>query len=161
MDRDRLLRIYLNDHLALATGLVDVAERSLKSNQREPFRSVLEAAHRTALDQHRALLTAMDDLGVERSRLKERTASLMEKAGRLKLNGRLTRYSPLSRVLENEGLSALLELQRSLWAHLEELGERDPRIDRKECSRLAKDCESSIDALRASRAAAVQEAFGT
>ena len=38
--------------------------------------------------------------------------------GRLKLNGRLVRYSPLSRVYELQALIVLVELKRSLWESL-------------------------------------------
>ena len=46
----------------------------------------------------------MQDLGFGGDRLKNVGAWTLEKAGRLKLNGELTSYSPLSRVVELEGL---------------------------------------------------------
>jgi hypothetical protein len=49
-----------------------------------------------------------------------------EKAGRLKLNGRIVRRSPLSTVVELEGLAAGILLKRSLWTSLEAL--QDPRL---------------------------------
>jgi len=42
----------------------------------------------------------MEELGVSRSRLKPAGAWVLEKLGRVKLNGQLRGYSPLSRLLE-------------------------------------------------------------
>lgn len=47
-------------------------------------------------------------------------AKLAERLGRLKLNGRLRGYSPLSRVLELEGLAAAVGAKLQLWNALEE-----------------------------------------
>jgi hypothetical protein len=43
-----------------------------------------------------------------------------EKVGRLKPNGHLTTYSPLSRLLELEGLAGGIEMKRALWLALQE-----------------------------------------
>jgi hypothetical protein len=46
----------------------------------------------------------------------------------LKLNGQLTGYSDLSRLLEVEGLSLGVEGKLSLWESLKELAPSDPRL---------------------------------
>jgi hypothetical protein len=52
-----------------------------------------------------------------------------ERLGLLKLNGRIVSYSPLSRVLELEGLGLLVAFNGSLWRTLGE-AERAERSSR-------------------------------
>ncbi len=47
----------------------------------------------------------------------------VERVGRLKLNGRLVGYSPLSRVLELEALMSGVQAKRGLWRALRQSGE--------------------------------------
>ena len=57
----------------------------------------------------------MTTLGVGPDRFKVAGAWAGEKAGRLKLNGHLTSYSPQSRVIELEGLVVGVTGKRCLW----------------------------------------------
>jgi hypothetical protein len=49
-----------------------------------------------------------------------------ERLGRFKLNGQLTGYSPLSRLLELEGVVLVAEAQRALWTGLREVAPHEP-----------------------------------
>jgi hypothetical protein len=69
----------------------------------------------------------MHRLGVSRDPLKIGAGWLAEKLGRLKLNGRLFDYSPLSRVVEMEALIAGTMARLSLWRTLAAAAE--PRLD--------------------------------
>ena len=60
----------------------------------------------------------MEAVDAGRDRVKVTAAWVGEKAGRLKPNGQLTGYSPLSRVVELEGLSLGIEGKRLLWVSL-------------------------------------------
>lgn len=72
----------------------------------------------------------MAHLDISRDRVKPLLARLGERLGRLKLNGRLTGYSPLSRVLELEILSSMIGGKLQLWNALEQsFGETLPRFD--------------------------------
>jgi hypothetical protein len=53
----------------------------------------------------------------------------MAKLGRLKLNGQLRGYSPLSRLLELEGLGMGITGKLGLWKSLAELGIEQPGFD--------------------------------
>ncbi|HEX2258878.1 MAG TPA: hypothetical protein VHJ40_03950 [Actinomycetota bacterium] len=55
------------------------------------------------------------------SRVKVAAVRLGERLGRLKLNGRLLRYSPLSRVVELEGLYLVSHMRLMLWQALGQL----------------------------------------
>ena len=63
----------------------------------------------------------MKELGVARSRIKPAIGWLREKLGRLKPNGQLRGYSPLSRVVELELLLLGITGKLRLWALLDEL----------------------------------------
>jgi hypothetical protein len=70
----------------------------------------------------------MTALGAERSALKPAAAWVLEKAGRLKLNGQIRGYSPLSRLVELEGLEAGVSGKRALWQALSSAFDGDPRL---------------------------------
>jgi hypothetical protein len=113
---DRFLAIYLNDHLAGATLGVELARRLRSSNRGDPemggpltrLSAEIEADFET-------LNRLMERLEIGRSTIKPALARLGERLGRLKLNGQLRGYSPLSRVLELEALSAGIGGKLQLW----------------------------------------------
>jgi hypothetical protein len=115
-----LLAIYLNDHLAGATVGVELARRLRGSNEDDPeFGTVLAEVCAEVEADRETLKAAMDRLGVGQSRLKPLAAVLGERLGRLKLNGRMWGYSPLSRLDELELLQIGVAGKRRLWRALE------------------------------------------
>lgn len=131
MISSELIPIYLNDHLAGATGGVELARRIRGSNREEPaFAEPLTRICREIEEDREALEAVMDRLEISRDPLKPIGAWVGEKIGRLKPNGRLRGYSPLSRVLELEGLAMGITGKMGLW---EALRDRDtaapPGID--------------------------------
>ena len=121
-ERHRLLGIYLNDHFGGSTGGVEMARRSRDANDGTDFGPPLTVICREIEEDRATLETVMEELGIDRSRLKPALAWLGEKVGRLKPNGRLRGYSPLSRVLELEGLSMGIVGKTELWRTLSGLG---------------------------------------
>jgi hypothetical protein len=115
-----LLAIYLNDHLAGATAGVELARRLQASNEddRELGPALAEICAEVETDRE-TLKAVMDRLGVDQSKLKPAAAVLGERLGRLKLNGRLWGYSPLSRLDELELLQIGVVGKRRLWRALE------------------------------------------
>src|SRR4051794_27409693 len=110
-----LLPIYLNDHLAASTLGRDLARRAAGSNQGTEFGDFLtDLAGQIEADRAQ-LEDVMARLDVKPDPLKIGGAWLAEKVGRLKLNGRLLSYSPLSRVVEIEALIAGVHGKRALW----------------------------------------------
>lgn len=115
-----LLAIYLNDHLAGATLGVELARRLRDSNRDVPeFGPALSGICAEIEADRETLKVTMDRLGAGRSRLKPPLAVLGERLGRLKLNGRLRGYSPLSRLDELEFLQLGVAGKRRLWRALE------------------------------------------
>lgn len=116
---DQLLSIYLNDHFAGSVAGVELARRARGANQGSELGLALsEICGEIEADQA-TLGELMDRLGVERSRVKPAGAWLGERLGRLKLNGQLRGYSPLSRLVELEGLCAGVGAKTMLWKTLE------------------------------------------
>jgi hypothetical protein len=117
---EKLLAIYLNDHLAGATAGVELARRLRASNEADPSFGPELAEICAEIEADRETLVAiMDRLGVGQSRIKPIAAVFAERLGRLKLNGRLWGYSPLSRLDELELLQLGVTGKRRLWRALE------------------------------------------
>lgn len=96
---DKLLSIYLNDHLAGAAAGLELARRTLSNNEGTSYESFLRDLVQAIEEDKTELESLMDTLGISHDRLKQGAAWVAEKAGRLKLNGQLTGYSPLSRLV--------------------------------------------------------------
>ena len=150
-----LLPIYLNDHLAAATAGVDLAKRSAGSNAGTEFGEFLHDFAAEA-DAHRNLLEdVMARLEISRDQVKIGAGWLAEKLGRLKLNGRLVEYSPLSRVIELEGLMAGSNARRNLWRTLAAAAPGEPRIADIDFVQLIESAEQSVAKLEELHAHAV------
>jgi hypothetical protein len=120
-DPDRLLAIYLNDHLAGATLGVGLVRRLRSSNRGDAEFGEPLAKICTEIEQDReTLIRLMDRLDVDRNPVKPALARIAERLGRLKLNGQLRGYSPLSRVLELEVLATGIGGKLQLWNALEQ-----------------------------------------
>ncbi len=154
-----LLKIYLNDHLAGATAGVELARRTLRENRGNPVGQYFETFV-PELEEDRATVEAiLLALGQPQDLLKQGIGWMVEKLGRLKLNGRLTRYSPLSRVLELEGLCIGSEGRLSMWRSLRTLASRDERLGRFDFEALIARAEVQLRALERLRQQASDEAF--
>ena len=115
-------------------------------------------ADEIAADQ-KALEGVMDDLGFGTDRIKDIGAWALEKAGRLKLNGQITGYSPLSRVVELEGLLTGITAKIALWVALLQIAAEDPRLDAARIERLRERGESQRTTVEELRQRAAREAF--
>jgi hypothetical protein len=115
VSRDRYLPIYLND----ATAGVELARRLYANNEANEALgpALLRLSSEIEADRE-TLEEVLDRLGVARSRVKPVGAWLLERLGRLKPNGHVRSYSPLSRVLELEGLAMGVVGKTELWRGL-------------------------------------------
>jgi hypothetical protein len=154
---DDRLSIYLNDHLAGATAGVELARRVAGSNRSTSYGPVLERLAEEIEEDRRTLEDIMERLSVRRDRLKVALAWSGEKAGRLKLNGELLRYSPLSRLEELEGLALGVEGKLALWQTLSDTYGDDSRlrgIDFEELIKRARSQRRRLERQRRRAAAA-------
>jgi hypothetical protein len=127
--RPELLAIYLNDHLAGSTGGVELARRTRSSNEGTEFAEPLAGLCREIEGDRESLEAVMEELGVGRSRVKPALGWLGEKLARVKPNGQVRGYSPLSRVIELEGLVLGITGKLRLWQLLAELVGEDAAAD--------------------------------
>ncbi len=121
-----LLATYLNDHLAGSTAGLELARRARGSNEGTPLGDYLAEVAAEIEEDRETLGEVMQAVGAGRDKVKVAAAWAGEKAGRLKLNGRLLSYSPLSRLVELEGLALGVTGKLALWRLLRELA--DPRL---------------------------------
>jgi hypothetical protein len=118
---NRYLGIDLNDHLAGAAGGVELARRLRSSNSGEAeFGAPLARICGEIEEDRETLIRLTDRLGIKRDPFKPALAKVAERLGRLKPNGHLRTYSPLSRVLELEVLASGIGGKMQLWNALEE-----------------------------------------
>ena len=114
----KYLPIYLNDHLAGSVVAVQLARRLERENRGSEYHAPLQRLAREINDDRRSLQDLMKRLGVRGDPVKLLASVAGEKLGRFKLNGELTRYSPLSRLEELELLSLGVEGKLALWRAL-------------------------------------------
>jgi hypothetical protein len=112
------LATYLNDHHAASVGAVQLARRVAASNRGTPYGEVLATLASEIEEDREALALIMQRLGIRMDRVKATVAWSAEKLGRLKLNGQVTGYSPLSRLEELEILELGVTGKLLLWEAL-------------------------------------------
>jgi hypothetical protein len=153
----RLLAIYLNDHLAAATGGLELVRRAARSNEGSPLGEFLAELAVEIEEDRDQLRKLMAELGIREDRIKVAAGWSGEKLGRLKLNGRLRGYSPLSRVVEIEGLQIGVNAKLEMWRTVGRVaGAKARRVD---LERLAKRAERQRRQLAARHKTAAAEAF--
>ena len=149
---DKLLRIYLQDHLAGSTGGARARPPRARRTRAPTYGDALAKLADEIEADRRALESIMDDLGFGADRAKNLAFWAAEKAGRLKPNGQLTGYSPLSRMVEIEGLLTGVNGKLSLWRALLEIAADEPRLDADRLSACVERAESSWRRRGAARA---------
>lgn len=154
-----LLGIYLNDHLAGATGGLELFRRSAKAQRGSDAGDTLERLSAEVAQDREALLAIMTSLGVPVRRYKVYAGWIGEKVGRLKLNGHLLDRSPLSSVLELEALRLGVEGKAAGWRTLRTLAERDPRLDSARLDDLISRALAQAEALEERRVQAASQVF--
>ncbi|MBA2950561.1 hypothetical protein H1D24_33455 [Streptomyces sp. PSKA28] len=127
--RQRMLGIYLNDHLAGATGGVELARRMVQEHRGSAYGPDLENLATEISQDRQTLLRLMASLDVPVRRYKVCGAWVGEKVGRLKPNGRLLRRSGLTAIVELEALRIGVEGKALLWRSLLTAAARDSRLD--------------------------------
>ena len=158
--RHDLLGIYLNDHLAGATGGLELARR-VAASHRGPGAG--DAVQRLAAEvaQDRATLEdIMDALGIPVRGYKVYAAWIGEKAARLKLNGYLLARSPLSGLEELEMLRLGVEGKAAGWRTLRVLAETDKRLDPRRLDELISRARRQADLLEELRVRAAGQVIG-
>ena len=154
-----LLSIYLNDHLAGATAGLELARRAAASNRGSDYGRFLDELAEEIRTDRESLLEIMRSLDVGVDRVKVSAAWAAEKLGRLKLNGRVFGYSPLSRVVELEGLTLGVTGKLAMWRSLDKLEPARPELSKSTLASLIARAEHQLEGLEAQRLSAVTAAL--
>jgi hypothetical protein len=156
-DAHTRLATYLNDHLGGSATGRELARRTLSENRGNEYGVVLEDVVRQIEEDVESLLELMRRVDVEPDRVKEALGWAGEKLGRLKLNGQLLGYSPLSRLVELEALMLGISGKLAMWQALRVALADDPRlagVDLEQLVERARDQRKTVEGLR--RRAAVE-----
>jgi hypothetical protein len=159
LTNNKMLAIYLNDHLATEVAIVELAKRCSSSNESTPLGDFLNQLV-GQLEADRALLAeTLGALGMRVNPVKQAAGWMAEKVGRLKPNGQLTGYSPLSRLIELEALSAGVERKLAVWRSLQLVASSDRRLGGLDFDDLIDRTAGQHEALENHRVEAVRQAL--
>jgi len=116
-----MLALYLRDHHALLVAMGELANRMDTPARSDGQQAFAARLGRAASDDRASVEELLRRLDSAPSQVRHAAAWSFEKVGRLKLNGRFARSSPLAAVTELEGCKFLLESDRALWSGLAHL----------------------------------------
>ena len=159
MANDKYLAIYLNDHLAGSVVGVELAKRIAGENRDSSFSRELAQLAEEIEEDRASLRELMGRLDVSADPIKMGGAWVAEKLGRLKLNGELLHYSPLSRMEEFEMLSLGVEGKAAMWRALNASVADDPRLRDWDFETLHERAAAQRTTLEDLRVRAAREAF--
>lgn len=154
----RRLAIYLDDHLAGATAGLALARRAARNNREHPVGVQLRRLVDELEYDRSVLLSLRRSLGLA-SPLKRIGALGMERVARLKPNGQLVGYSPLSRLEELEGLCAGIDGKLALWHALAAARAAHPALAELDTEALSARAERQRSGLEPARREAARAAF--
>jgi len=158
-DQMELLSIYLDDHWAGAAAGASVAKRMLRQNRNTRWAEDL-AWLREQIESDRSTLSELRKrLQVSGGKTKRRLAVAVERISRLKPNGRMVRYSPLSRVLEAEAMMSGITGKQRLWAALRHGQPMAVDLSGFDFEKLERRAEEQIEMLRTFHHEAAAVAF--
>ncbi|NLF90387.1 MAG: NAD-dependent epimerase/dehydratase family protein [Corynebacterium marinum] len=116
-----LLGLYLSDHLTGATAGVNRIERMAEDFVDTPVYADLASLADEIRADRELLRIIIDDLGFPRRPYRQAAAWAAERAGRLKLNGRVVQRSPMTLLLEAELMRSAVAGKKGVWETLREL----------------------------------------
>ncbi len=117
--QQKLLTVYLSDHLAGATGAIQRLTQMTSQDAHLSVREELIALTSEVRDDRSVLLGMIRKIGVQPQRHKAVAGRFGEVLGRLKRNGRVWSRSPLTPLIEIEAIQAGVAGKLSLWQSLE------------------------------------------
>ena len=156
---DEFLGIYMNDQLALGMLWREVAQRSQRNNRDTELGEALTRVSAGIAEDVETFQSIMHRLGIRMNPVKIGLAVGAERLGRLKLNGRLGTYSPLSRFIELDVLAMGIEGKKLLWTTLRDLADLASRLPDVDFDNLIDRAERQRADLEPFRVRAGVEAF--
>ncbi len=155
--------IYLNDHLAGATAGVELFRRGAAARRGTAAGAALERLTAEVAEDRASLRAVMGDLDVPVRHYKLIGGWGVERLGRLKSNGHLLSRSPLSDLVELEGMRLGVQGKHAGWRSLRVWADAEPRLDPVALDALAERAErqaAELEELRVAAAAALVHPAG-
>jgi nucleoside-diphosphate-sugar epimerase len=157
MDRG-LFGLYLSDHLTGATAGLERAERIARTYTDVPFQAELAELAEQLRGEREYYLQLIHLLGVRRRRYRQAAAWVAERAGRLKLNGRLFQGSPMTPLLESELMRSAVVGKIGGWQTLREHAD-DVGLDAAQLDELVEQARAQREMLDRLHAHVRSQAF--
>lgn len=156
------LGTYLNDHFAGATGGAELARKIASNNTGTALGTFMDDLTAQIEADRRTLDDLINQLGVERSQVKQVAGSLMEKVSRLRFSGAVTRSPDVSQFMELESVGVGIYGKLELWWTLKELAGVDAGFAstaQLDFDMLAKRAQQQLESLEPHRREAALKAF--
>ncbi|HUR47982.1 MAG TPA: hypothetical protein VMY88_00430 [Acidimicrobiales bacterium] len=155
---DDRLRVYLNDHLAGAAAGIALARR-IRDRNTGPVGQTFTELVPDLEDDERTLRRIISALNFPESGLKQKLADVVEKVGRLKLNGQIFGYSLLSKMEELEAMSLGIEGKGKMWSALQTVKDARPELAEFDFEKLGVQAGLQHDRVDALRLEAARDAL--
>jgi hypothetical protein len=156
----KALGVYLNDHLAGSVAGVDLIDQSRDHNKGTPLGAFLDALLEEVRADQQALEALMEQLGIEKSQVKQASTWVVEKFTRLTFMTSGATGEELRNLLELEAVRLGVQGKHALWLALEEVADLDPRLAGPDLKNLRARAELQIEGIEEHRLEAVRSAFG-
>jgi len=158
-DLHELLDSYLKDHFAGASAGRDLFRRAADAHEGTDLGSVLAALAAEVDADRDAQRDIMQGLGVEPSTPLAFAGRLAEQAGRLKTNATALRRSPLTDVVEVEGLRIAVYGKLCGWEALLAASVAEPRLSKVRLEELIARAHDQLDRLHTLHVQVARERF--
>ncbi len=142
-----LLGIYCNDHLAAATGGIELVSRMIGVHRGTAYEPRLEQLLDELREERAGLRASMAALELPVRQYKQIGSWLGEKVSRLKLNGHVLSRSPLSDLVEFEFIATAVLAKRAGFETLRAVAAVDSRLDGALLERLIAQADKQHDWL--------------
>jgi hypothetical protein len=155
-----LLGVYCNDHLAAATGGIELVSRMLGRHRGGKYEARLEQLLDELREERTVLQRSMAALDIPVRQYKQIASWLGEKISRAKLNGHLLSRSPLSDLVEFEFIATAVLAKRAGFETMREVAVVEPRLDEAVLERMIAQADKQHDWLADVRREVAAEVFG-
>jgi hypothetical protein len=155
-----LLGIYCNDHLAAATGGIELVSRMLGVHRGTQYEPRLEQLLDELREERAGLRSSMAALGLPVRQYKQMASWIGEKLSRAKLNGYVLSRSPLSDLVEFEFIATAVLAKRAGFETLREVAAVDSRLDAALLDRLIAQADKQHDWLADARREVAARVYG-
>jgi hypothetical protein len=156
VSEQHLVGVYLNDHLAAATGALELFRRAAGSHPTPRREELARLCSEVQADRDR-LRTLMSRLDVGENQAMVAVGWIGERLGRFKPNGYLVSRSPLADVVELEGMRVAVHTKLACWQVLRAVAVHDTRIAKTEIEELIARAEDQEKRLYKLHLQAVQD----